>query len=163
MAPSKHADEGGQLQLIDADRVEDEEECFESIDKRTSRPPPTPSRLASRRILLVRAVVPRARLPILPACHPDRCCTAVASATGGSFPPSHVSLLGSPISVRVGVASKWCSWDLFVFVGCMRVVGVLRPIWFPQNFQCFGNKLVLHRGVSSWGSSFPHVCSKSCG
>jgi len=46
MAPSRHADEGGQLQLIDADRVEDEEECFESIDKRTSRP--LPSLLASR-------------------------------------------------------------------------------------------------------------------
>ena len=97
MAPSKHADEGGQLQLIDADRVEDEEECFESIDKRTSRPPPTPSRLASR-ILLVRAVVPRARLPILRA--------TLIDAALQSLPPSHVSLLGSPISVPVGVASK---------------------------------------------------------
>ena len=45
MAPSRHAEEGGQLQLMDADRVEDEEECFESIDKRTSRP--LPSHLAS--------------------------------------------------------------------------------------------------------------------
>nr|CAB3490895.1 unnamed protein product [Digitaria exilis] len=32
MAPSRHADEGGQLQLMEPDRV-DEEECFESIDK----------------------------------------------------------------------------------------------------------------------------------
>ncbi|XP_066325371.1 meiotic recombination protein DMC1 homolog B-like [Miscanthus floridulus] len=37
MAPSRHADEGGQLQLMDADRVEDEEECFESIDKLISQ------------------------------------------------------------------------------------------------------------------------------
>jgi hypothetical protein len=53
MAPSRHADEGGQLQLIDADRVEDEEECFESIDKRTSRP--LPSLLASCIICSARA------------------------------------------------------------------------------------------------------------
>ncbi|CAD6251279.1 unnamed protein product [Miscanthus lutarioriparius] len=37
MAPSRHAEEGGQLQLMDADRVEDEEECFESIDKLISQ------------------------------------------------------------------------------------------------------------------------------
>lgn len=37
MAPTRHADEGGQLQLIDAASVDEEEECFESIDKRTSR------------------------------------------------------------------------------------------------------------------------------
>jgi hypothetical protein len=35
MAPSKQYDEGGQLQLMEADRVEEEEECFESIDKCT--------------------------------------------------------------------------------------------------------------------------------
>uniref|UniRef100_A0A1E5W3F0 Meiotic recombination protein DMC1-like protein n=1 Tax=Dichanthelium oligosanthes TaxID=888268 RepID=A0A1E5W3F0_9POAL len=33
MAPSRHADEGGQLQLMEPDKVEEEEECFESIDK----------------------------------------------------------------------------------------------------------------------------------
>jgi meiotic recombination protein DMC1 len=33
MAPSKQYDEGGQLQLMDAERIEEEEECFESIDK----------------------------------------------------------------------------------------------------------------------------------
>ncbi|CAL4911653.1 unnamed protein product [Urochloa decumbens] len=37
MAPSRHADEGGQLQLIEPDRVEEEEECFESIDKLISQ------------------------------------------------------------------------------------------------------------------------------
>jgi meiotic recombination protein DMC1 len=46
MAPSKQYDEGGQLQLMEADRVEEEEECFESIDKRTfaasSPTPPNP-------------------------------------------------------------------------------------------------------------------------
>jgi hypothetical protein len=48
MAPSKQYDEGGQLQLMEPDRVEEEEECFESIDKRKSRrfpplsPPPDP-------------------------------------------------------------------------------------------------------------------------
>ncbi len=35
MAPSKQYSEGGQLQLMDAERIEEEEECFESIDKRT--------------------------------------------------------------------------------------------------------------------------------
>jgi hypothetical protein len=46
MAPSKHYSEGGQLQLMDSERIEEEEECFESIDKRTpsasspSLPPP---------------------------------------------------------------------------------------------------------------------------
>jgi hypothetical protein len=45
MAPSKQYDEGGQLQLMEADRVEEEEECFESIDKRTfaASLPPLPS------------------------------------------------------------------------------------------------------------------------
>ncbi|KAM0838847.1 hypothetical protein ACQ4PT_060702 [Festuca glaucescens] len=37
MAPSKQYDEGGQLQLMEADRVEEEEECFESIDKLISQ------------------------------------------------------------------------------------------------------------------------------
>ncbi|PNT65469.1 hypothetical protein BRADI_4g42957v3 [Brachypodium distachyon] len=38
MAPSKqHYDEGGQLQLMEPDRVEEEEECFESIDKLISQ------------------------------------------------------------------------------------------------------------------------------
>ncbi|CAL4896944.1 unnamed protein product [Urochloa decumbens] len=38
MAPSRHADEGGQLQLMEPDRVEEEEEeCFESIDKLISQ------------------------------------------------------------------------------------------------------------------------------
>uniref|UniRef100_A0A0E0MJK1 RecA family profile 1 domain-containing protein n=1 Tax=Oryza punctata TaxID=4537 RepID=A0A0E0MJK1_ORYPU len=37
MAPSKQYDEGGQLQLMDADRIEVEEECFESIDKLISQ------------------------------------------------------------------------------------------------------------------------------
>ncbi|PUZ43683.1 hypothetical protein GQ55_8G027700 [Panicum hallii var. hallii] len=37
MAPSRHADEGGQLQLMEADRVDEEEECFESIDKLISQ------------------------------------------------------------------------------------------------------------------------------
>ncbi|TVU26989.1 hypothetical protein EJB05_29567, partial [Eragrostis curvula] len=32
MAPSRHADEGGQLQLMEPDRIEEEEDCFESID-----------------------------------------------------------------------------------------------------------------------------------
>lgn len=49
MAPSKqHYDEGGQLQLMEPDRVEEEEECFESIDKCTfPRLLPTPSLLDS--------------------------------------------------------------------------------------------------------------------
>ncbi|KAF8693665.1 hypothetical protein HU200_039076 [Digitaria exilis] len=33
MAPSRHADVGGQLQLMEPDMVDEEEECFESIDK----------------------------------------------------------------------------------------------------------------------------------
>nr|XP_025877097.1 meiotic recombination protein DMC1 homolog isoform X2 [Oryza sativa Japonica Group] len=37
MAPSKQYDEGGQLQLMDAERIEEEEECFESIDKLISQ------------------------------------------------------------------------------------------------------------------------------
>ncbi|WVZ62029.1 hypothetical protein U9M48_011819 [Paspalum notatum var. saurae] len=37
MAPSRHADDGGQLQLMEANRVEEEEECFESIDKLISQ------------------------------------------------------------------------------------------------------------------------------
>ncbi|GJN28874.1 hypothetical protein PR202_gb17046 [Eleusine coracana subsp. coracana] len=37
MAPSRHADEGGQLQLMEADRIEEEEESFESIDKLISQ------------------------------------------------------------------------------------------------------------------------------
>ncbi|RCV36475.1 hypothetical protein SETIT_7G322200v2 [Setaria italica] len=37
MAPSRHADEGGQLQLMEPDRVDEEEECFESIDKLISQ------------------------------------------------------------------------------------------------------------------------------
>uniref|UniRef100_A0A0D9XP13 RecA family profile 1 domain-containing protein n=1 Tax=Leersia perrieri TaxID=77586 RepID=A0A0D9XP13_9ORYZ len=38
MAPSKQYDEGGQLQLMmDGDRIEEEEECFESIDKLISQ------------------------------------------------------------------------------------------------------------------------------
>ncbi|PVH33590.1 hypothetical protein PAHAL_8G027700 [Panicum hallii] len=37
MAPSRHAEEGGQLQLMEADRVDEEEECFESIDKLISQ------------------------------------------------------------------------------------------------------------------------------
>nr|XP_015618986.2 meiotic recombination protein DMC1 homolog isoform X1 [Oryza sativa Japonica Group] len=37
MAPSKQYSEGGQLQLMDAERIEEEEECFESIDKLISQ------------------------------------------------------------------------------------------------------------------------------
>ncbi|KAL6905643.1 hypothetical protein ACP4OV_003244 [Aristida adscensionis] len=37
MAPSRPVDDGGQLQLLEADRIEDEEECFESIDKLISQ------------------------------------------------------------------------------------------------------------------------------
>ncbi|KAG8093571.1 hypothetical protein GUJ93_ZPchr0012g21840 [Zizania palustris] len=37
MAPSKQYEEGGQLQLLEADRIEEEEECFESIDKLISQ------------------------------------------------------------------------------------------------------------------------------
>uniref|UniRef100_A0A0E0F9H1 RecA family profile 1 domain-containing protein n=1 Tax=Oryza meridionalis TaxID=40149 RepID=A0A0E0F9H1_9ORYZ len=37
MAPSKLYGEGGQLQLMDAERIEEEEECFESIDKLISQ------------------------------------------------------------------------------------------------------------------------------
>ncbi|TVU50844.1 hypothetical protein EJB05_02235, partial [Eragrostis curvula] len=38
MAPSRHADEGGKLPLMDADRIkeEEEEDCFDSIDMCTS-------------------------------------------------------------------------------------------------------------------------------
>nr|BAJ89262.1 predicted protein [Hordeum vulgare subsp. vulgare] len=57
MAPPKQYDEGGQLQLMEADRVEEEEECFESIDKctfdasypsplQTLPPPPSPACVA---------------------------------------------------------------------------------------------------------------------
>uniref|UniRef100_A0A0D9XWU7 RecA family profile 1 domain-containing protein n=1 Tax=Leersia perrieri TaxID=77586 RepID=A0A0D9XWU7_9ORYZ len=57
MAPSKQYDEGGQLQLMDAaDRIEEEGECFESIDKLTRlrlisiRPSPLPPSLISQGI-----------------------------------------------------------------------------------------------------------------
>ena len=68
MAPSRHADEGGQLQLMEPDRVDDEEECFESIDKR--KPRHLPSLLASH-ITCSRRVVPCARASF-PPYHPGR-------------------------------------------------------------------------------------------
>ncbi|TKV99209.1 hypothetical protein SEVIR_8G029350v4 [Setaria viridis] len=37
MVPSRHADEGGQLQLMEPDRVDEEEECLESVDKLISQ------------------------------------------------------------------------------------------------------------------------------
>ena len=114
MAPSRHANEGGQLQLMDADRVEDEEECFESIDKRTSRP--LSSRLASRITCSARARLTTSNTLIDAACLP--------STAGGSLPPSAVSLLGWEIPVRVGAICAWCS--AFVCFCWVPVVGVLR-------------------------------------
>ena len=58
MAPSRHADEGGQLQLLEADRVDEEEECFESIDKRKPRPLPLSSHLSHSLISSARARFP---------------------------------------------------------------------------------------------------------
>jgi hypothetical protein len=50
-AMGRHADEGAQLQLVQADRTEEDEESFKSINKCTSRrlfsPSPPPSRLVS--------------------------------------------------------------------------------------------------------------------
>jgi hypothetical protein len=57
MAPSRHADEGGQLQLMEPDRADEEEDCFESIDKRKPPPPPPLSSHLPPRITLLSFVV----------------------------------------------------------------------------------------------------------
>lgn len=91
MAPSKQYDEGGQLQLMEADRVEEEEECFESIDKCTfaaSNPSPLqtlpPPRLRCCIYLLVRVPASRAcrRVGVRPA---HRCVPGASASKFARF------------------------------------------------------------------------------
>jgi hypothetical protein len=148
------ADEGGQLQLMEADSIE-EEESFESIDKCTSRrlfSPPLP--LVSSLPLLVRA---RA------LCHPTNLFDVPISDQGGQargVPPFLVACISVGVALLRSNVDAIRSFELGLFC-CVR-------LWFElfrffQEISSVGLVrvvlccVVLFYGPKLWSFSLPHV------